>query len=87
MCDVLLISLIEKFHNEVDNLSTKDALPYHEVKQKFLNLYLVTGNGDLAHYTFGYKKNKYKNREPNLLVLALPNSSLPPPKIQPPFLK
>jgi hypothetical protein len=56
--DFLLTSLMEKFPNEVDNISTKDASSFQEVKNKFLNLHLAGGNGDSAHHTFGNKKNK-----------------------------
>jgi hypothetical protein len=56
--DILPTSLIDKFPNEVDNISSKDASSFQEVKNKFLNLYSASSNGDLAHYTFGNKKNK-----------------------------
>jgi hypothetical protein len=50
--DFLLASLMEKFPNEVDNISTKDASSFQEVKNKFLNLHSASGNGDSAHHTF-----------------------------------
>jgi hypothetical protein len=49
---------MEKFPNEVDNLSTKDTSSFEEVKNKFLNLYLAGSNSDSAHHTFNNKKNK-----------------------------
>jgi hypothetical protein len=60
--DFLLGSLIEKFPNEVDNISTKDASSFQEVKIKFLNLQSAGGNSDSAHHTFRNKKNK-KSKE------------------------
>jgi hypothetical protein len=57
----LLASLMEKFPNEVDNILTKDASSFQEVKNQFLNLYLASSNGDTAHHTFGNTKpNKSK---------------------------
>jgi hypothetical protein len=53
-----LTFLIEKFPNEVDNISTKDASSFQEVKNKFLNLHSPSDNGDSAHHIFGNKKNK-----------------------------
>jgi hypothetical protein len=82
-CHCLLASLMEKFPNEVDNISTKDASSFEEVKNKFLNLYSAGGNGDSAHHTFGNKKNKSRKREPNPLVPALPNP-VPPPTLRMP---
>jgi hypothetical protein len=49
---------MEKFSNEVDNISTKDASSFQEVKNIFLNLHSAGGNGDLAHHTFVNQKNK-----------------------------
>jgi hypothetical protein len=70
----LLASLIERFPNEVDNISTKDATSFQEVKNKFVHLYSAGGNGDSARHKFGNKKkNKRPKREPNPLVPTLPN--------------
>jgi hypothetical protein len=83
--DFLLASLMEKFPNEVDNISTKDASSFQEVKNKFLNLHSASSNGDSAHHTFSNKKNKNSKREPNPLVPALPNPVPPPtPRTPPP---
>jgi hypothetical protein len=57
-CDFLLASLMETFPNEVDNISTKDTSSFQEVKNKFLNLHSASNNSDLAHHTFGNKKNQ-----------------------------
>jgi hypothetical protein len=48
---------MEKFPNEVDNISTKDASSFQEVKNKFFNLPSAGGNSDSAHHTFSKKKN------------------------------
>jgi hypothetical protein len=48
---------MEKFSTEVDNILTKDASSFPEVKNKFLNLYSADSNGDSAHHTFSNKKN------------------------------
>jgi hypothetical protein len=50
--------LIEKFPNQVNNLSSKDASSFQEVKNTFLNLCSASGNGNLAYHIFGNKKNK-----------------------------
>jgi hypothetical protein len=57
-CDFVLASLLEKFFNEVDNISTKDDSSFQEVKHKILNLHLAIGNGDFAHRTIRKMKNK-----------------------------
>jgi hypothetical protein len=49
---------MQKFPKEVDNISTKDASSFQEVKNKMLNLHSAGGNGDSAYDTFGNKTNK-----------------------------
>jgi hypothetical protein len=56
--DFLLTSLIAKFHNNVNNISTNDASLVQEVKNKFLNLHTACGNCDLAYHTFCNMKNQ-----------------------------
>jgi hypothetical protein len=53
----LLASLMERFPNEVDNISTKNTSSFQEVKNKFLHLHSAGGNGDSAHHMFANKKN------------------------------
>jgi hypothetical protein len=53
----LLASVIEKFPNKVNNISTKDASSFQEVKKKFLNLHSASGKGESAHHMFGNKKH------------------------------
>jgi hypothetical protein len=48
---------MERFPNEVDNISTKDVSSLQEVKNKFLNLHTASGNRDSARYTFCNKNN------------------------------
>jgi hypothetical protein len=49
---------MDKFPNEVDNIMTKDASSFQEVKNKFLHLHSASGSGDSAHHIFGNIKNK-----------------------------
>jgi hypothetical protein len=58
----LLASLMEKFPNKVDNISTKDASSFQEVKTKFLNLYSASNISDSAHHIFVNKKNKQSKK-------------------------
>jgi hypothetical protein len=53
---------MEKVPNKVDNILTKDASSFQEVKKKILNLYSAGGNSDLAHHTFSSKKHKNSKR-------------------------
>jgi dsDNA-binding SOS-regulon protein len=55
---------MKKFPNEVNNILTKDASSFQEVKNKFLNLYLAGDNDDLAPHMFGNKKNKKSTKGP-----------------------
>jgi hypothetical protein len=48
---------MEKVSNEVDNILTKDASSFQEIKNKCLNLQAASGNGDSAHDTFSNKNN------------------------------
>jgi hypothetical protein len=54
--------LTETFLNKVNNISTKDASSFQEVKNKFLNLHLVVGNCDLAHHMVSNKKTKMSKK-------------------------
>jgi hypothetical protein len=54
----LVAALMERFPNKVDNILTKDASSFQEVKNTSLNLHLAGGNGDSAHYMFSNKINK-----------------------------
>jgi hypothetical protein len=56
--DFLIASLMEKFYNKVNNISTKVAFALQDVKNKFLNLPLASANGEWAHHMFGNAKNK-----------------------------
>jgi hypothetical protein len=56
--DFLLVSLIKRFPNEVDNIGLKDMSFYQDVKNIFLNQYSASSNGDLANHMFGNQKNQ-----------------------------
>jgi hypothetical protein len=53
---------MEKYFNEVANISTKNASYFQEVKNKIVNLYSAGSNFDSAHHTFGNKKNQKSNK-------------------------
>jgi hypothetical protein len=48
----------EKIPIKVNNILTKDASSFQDIKNKFLNLHSASGNGDSAYYIFGNKKHK-----------------------------
>jgi hypothetical protein len=62
--DFILAFLMEKFLNNVDNISTKDASSFQEVKNKFLNLHSPGSNGDSAHHILSNKKHKRSKTGP-----------------------
>jgi hypothetical protein len=82
--NLFLASLMEKFPNDVNDILTKDASSFHEVKNNLLNLYLASGNGESVHLHSAIKILKSRKREPNPLVLALPNPVPPAPSRMPP---
>jgi hypothetical protein len=78
----LLASLLDRYPNQVDNISTKDVLTFQEVKNKFLNLYSTTTSSESALNTAGgnMKRNFPKNKKSKVTKPSPSSSSAPAPK-------
>jgi hypothetical protein len=69
---------MEKFLNKDDNILTKDASTFQEVKNKVLNLYSAGRNGDSAHHIFGNMINKHSKTGTKSFAFG---TAKPPPSI------
>jgi hypothetical protein len=80
--DFLLASLLDRYPNEVDNLSTTDVSTFQEVKNKFLNLHSATTSSESALNTVGgnKKRNFPTNKKSKATKPSPSSSSAPTPK-------
>jgi hypothetical protein len=79
--DFLLASLLDRYPNEVDNISTKDISTFQEVKNKFLNLHSAT------HLASQHLIQLVETRRGIFLKIKRvrqPSLRLPPPQLPPP---
>jgi hypothetical protein len=80
--DFLLASLLDRYPNEFDNISTKDVSTFQEVKNTFLNLHSATTSSESAQNTAGgnKKRNFPKNKKSKATKPSPSSSSAPAPK-------
>jgi hypothetical protein len=80
--DFLLASHLDRYPNELDNISTNDVSTFQEVKNKFLNLHSATTSSESALITAGgnKKRNFPTNKKSKATKPSPSSSSAPAPK-------
>jgi hypothetical protein len=77
--DFLLASLLDRYPNEIDNISTEDVSTSQEVKNTFLNLHSSTTSSESVLNTAGgNKKRNFPTNKKSKATKPSPSSSSAP---------